>query len=162
MIDSTGNFQDNSISIKYLSVFTPIIYMKMDQSHLYDKPVTRGDNEPKSSLYLSLEQVCDHLPASDPRSSPQRREIESAGEGIRVTEEEHGWNPATGIFQREARLIHLILLHLATAEVVDATLRVDLGFVGSRNIGKLSTLKDVEVVIGGVSAGVTFGANCGS
>lgn len=113
-------------------------------------------------LQLALHQVADHLTGSDARGSPQSREVQSAGEGIGVTEEEHGRDPATGVLEREARLIHLVLLDLAADEVVHATGRVDLGLELSGDVGELGALEDVEVVIGGVAAGVAFGSDGGA
>lgn len=46
--------------------------------------------------------------------------------------------------------------------MVDASLRVDLRFVGSGAIRELGALEDVEVVIGGMATGVAFGANRGA
>lgn len=46
--------------------------------------------------------------------------------------------------------------------MVHAALRVDLGLVGSGDVGELGALEDVEVVVGGVTAGVAFGADGGA
>lgn len=46
--------------------------------------------------------------------------------------------------------------------MVHRALRVDLGLVGSGDVGELGALEDVEVVVGGVTAGVTFGADGGA
>ena len=40
--------------------------------------------------------------------------------------------------------------------------RVDFGLKGARREGRLRALDDVEVVVGGVAAGVTFRADGGS
>lgn len=113
-------------------------------------------------LQLVLQQVADHLTGSDARGSPQGREVQGAREGIGVTEEEHGRDPATSVLQREARLIHLVLLDLATDQVVHATGRVDLGLELAGDVGKLGTLEDVEVIVGGVATSVTFSSDSGT
>jgi hypothetical protein len=41
-------------------------------------------------------------------------------------------------------------------------LGVDFGFVFAGDVGELGALEDVEVVVCGVAAGVSFGADCGS
>jgi hypothetical protein len=51
------------------------------------------------------------------------------------------------------------LLDLAAAEVVDGARGVDLGLESAGNESDLGSLKDVEVVISGVAAGVALGAN---
>ena len=109
-----------------------------------------------------MQQVADHLTGSDARGSPQGREVQGAGEGIGVTEEEHGRDPATGVLKREARLIHLVLLDLATDEVVHASGRVDLRLELAGDVGELGALEDVEVVIGGVAASVALGSDGGA
>ena len=116
----------------------------------------------RSPLHLSLEQVGDHLPAGNARGSPQSREVKSAREGIGIAEEKHGRNPAAGVLERKARRVHLVLLNLAAAEVVDGTGRVDFGLVRTGDVGELSALEDVEVVICGVAASVSFSSNGGA
>lgn len=46
--------------------------------------------------------------------------------------------------------------------MVHGTGRVDFSFEGARDVGKLRASQDVEVVVGGVAAGVTFGADGGA
>ena len=48
------------------------------------------------------------------------------------------------------------------AEVVHGACRVDFGLEVAGRVGELSAGQDVEVVIGGVAAGVAFGANGGA
>jgi hypothetical protein len=43
-----------------------------------------------------------------------------------------------------------------------AALRVHLSFVGPGGIGQLGALQDVEIVVGSVAAGVSFGTDCSS
>lgn len=43
-----------------------------------------------------------------------------------------------------------------------ATLGVNLGLVGSRDVGELGALKDVEVVVGRVTASVALSTNSGA
>ena len=113
-------------------------------------------------LQLELQQVADHLATGNARRRPQGREIESAGEGIGVTEEEHGRDPATRVLESEARLGHAVLLDVAATKVVDRALGVDLGLEITRRVGELGAMQDVEVVVGRVTASVTFGANGGA
>lgn len=113
-------------------------------------------------LKLPAQQVRDHFAAGDSRRGPQGREVKGAGESIGVTEEKHGRDPTTGVLEGKARLLHLVLLDLAAAEVVDGARGVDLRLKSARNESDLSSLKDVEVVIGGVAAGVALGANRGA
>ena len=47
-------------------------------------------------------------------------------------------------------------------QVVNATLRVDLGLVLAGHVRELGALENVEVVVGGVAASVAFGADGGS
>lgn len=115
-----------------------------------------------TQLQLVLQQVADHLTGSDARGSPQGREVQGAGEGIGVTEEEHGRDPATGVFKRKARLIHLVLLDLAADQVVHAAGGVDLGLELAGNVGELGTLDDVEIVVGSVAASVAFSSDSGT
>lgn len=110
-------------------------------------------------LELALEQIGNHLTSSDARGSPQGREVKGAREGIGVSEEKHGRDPAAGILEGEARGLHLILLDLTAAKVVNATGRVDLGLVGTGDVGKLGALEDVEVIVCGVASGVSFSAD---
>lgn len=117
-----------------------------------------------AQLQLILQQVADHLTSSNARGSPQCREVQGAGESIGVTEEEHRRDPTTGVLEREARLIHLVLLDLAADQVVHAASRVDLGFELAGDVGELGSLENVEVVVGGVTASMSFssdGGTCG-
>lgn len=111
------------------------------------------------SLHLPPEQVGNHLTTSDTRRSPQRREIQGTRESIRITEEQHRRDPATRILKREARRVHLVLLDLATGQVVHGTGGVSLSLVGAGHVGELRAVQDVEVVVRGVAAGVALGAD---
>lgn len=88
-------------------------------------------------LKLALGQVAEHLPARHKGRSPQRREIKRRAQAIGEAKEEHGWDPAAGILEREAALGHLVLLGGAADQVVHAALGVDLGFVLAGDIGQL-------------------------
>jgi hypothetical protein len=113
---------------------------------------------------LALEQIANHLPARNVRRLPQRREVKRAGQAVGEAKEEHGRDPAARVLEREAGLGHLVLLDVAAAQVVDAAGRVDLGLVLAGHVGQLSAREDVEVVVGGVAAAVTFcpdGGACG-
>lgn len=79
-------------------------------------------------LQLEAQQVGNHLTTSDASCSPQGGEVQSAGEGIGVSEEEHGRDPAASVLEREAGRVHLVLLDLAALQVVDAT--GGRGFIG--------------------------------
>ena len=79
--------------------------------------------------------------------------------GIGVSEEQHGRDPSARILEGKARRLHLVLLDVAAAQVVDAALGIDLGLVGTGDVGELGAVEDVEVVVGGVAAGVAFGAD---
>lgn len=46
--------------------------------------------------------------------------------------------------------------------MVHRALRIDLGLVGSGDIGELGALEDVEIVVGRVTTGVTFCADGGA
>ncbi len=113
-------------------------------------------------LYFAPDEIPNHLSAADPRHPPQRREVERAAEPVGESEEEHGWDPAAGIFEGKAALGHLVLFGLAPDEVVHAALRVDLGLVRPRLVGPLFTLQDVEVVVGRVASCVAFCADSGT
>lgn len=115
-------------------------------------------------LELSLCHVRQHLSASNPGSMPQSREIKSAGQSIGETKSKHGRNPATGVFEGKAGVIHLVLLDLAAAKVMHGALGVDFRLVvtGSGRVCGLSALEDVEIVVCGVAASVSFGSNGGS
>lgn len=115
-----------------------------------------------ASLQLKLQQVGNHLASGDARGLPQCREVQGAAEGIGVTEEEHGRDPATGVLEREARLVHLVLLDLTADQVVHATGGIDLRFEFTGHVGQLSSLKDIEIIVGGVATAVAFGANGGT
>lgn len=120
---------------------------------------TINNNPP---LQLELQQVAHHLARSNARSRPQSREVERAGEGIGVAEEQHGRDPAAGVLEGEARAVHLVLLDLAADQVVHSTSGVLLGHEGSGDVCELFTVQDVEVVICGVAAGVALGADGGT
>ncbi|KAK1247878.1 hypothetical protein MKX07_000766 [Trichoderma sp. CBMAI-0711] len=88
--------------------------------------------------------------------------FESAGQAIGEAEEEHGRDPAAGVLERKAGLGHLVLLRVAAAQVVHAAGRVDLWLVLAGDVGELRAGEDVEVVVGGVAAGVAFCADGGA
>lgn len=90
---------------------------------------------------------------------PQSRKVEGARKTVGEAKEEHRRDPAAGVLEREAALGHLVLLHITTAEVVDAAGRVHLGLVGTRDVGELGSAEDVEVVVGRVAARVAFCAD---
>lgn len=115
-----------------------------------------------SHLQLKLEQVGNHLTSGNTRGRPESREVQGGREGIGVAEEEHGRDPATGVLEREARGLHLILLDLAAAQVVHGAGGVGLGLVGARHVGELGAVQDVEVVVRGVTAGVALGSDGGA
>lgn len=110
-------------------------------------------------LQLTLEQVANHFPPRDPCRLPQRGKVKSARQAVGKAEEKHGGDPTAGIFESKAAVGHLVLLDVAAAQVVDASCRVDLGLVGSRDVGRLDAGENVEVVVGGVAAGVALGAD---
>lgn len=93
---------------------------------------------------------------------PQRGEVEGARKAVGEAKEEHGGDPASGVLEREAALGHLVLLHVATAEVVDAAGRIHLGLVRAGDVGQLGAAEDVEVVVGRVAARVALGADRGA
>lgn len=114
------------------------------------------------NLQLELHQIANHLPSRYPRRRPQRREIQRRRERIRVPKEQHRRNPAARVLEREARRLHLVLLDFATAQVVHGAGRVDFGLELAGDVGELCAGQDVEVVVGGVAAGVAFGADGGA
>lgn len=115
-----------------------------------------------SHLQLSPCQIRDHLPARDPRRPPQRREVQRARKRVRVAEAQHGRDPTARVLEREARIVHLVLLDRAATQVVHASLRVDLRLVRAWAVCQLRPGEDVEVVVGCVPARVPFGADGGT
>lgn len=113
-------------------------------------------------LQLELQQVAHHLARSNAGSRPQSGEVEGAGKGIGVAEEQHGRDPAPSVLEGEARAVHLVLLDLAADKVVHGTGGVLLGLEGSGDVGELLAVQDVEVVVRGVAAGVALGADGGT
>lgn len=114
------------------------------------------------ALQLHAQQVGNHLTTSDASSRPQGREVQGAGEGIGVAEEQHGRDPATSVLESEAGRVHLVLLDLAALQVVDGTGGVGLGLEGARNVGQLGSGEDVEVVVSGVTTSVALGTDGGA
>ena len=112
-----------------------------------------------SHLDLALEHVANHLTTSKMGRLPQRGQIEGGRETICEAEEQHGRDPAAGVLKREAAIGHLVLLGVAAVKVVDAAGRVHLGLVLAGGVGGLGAGQDVEVVVGGVAASVSLGAN---
>jgi hypothetical protein len=119
----------------------------------------RSSLRPYSHLQLESGQVRQHLSGRNPGHPPQRGEVQGAGQAIGKAEAQHGGDPAAGVLESKAGGFHLVLLDSAALQVVHAALGVDLGLVGSRSVGQLGTGQDVEVVVGGVSAGVAFSSN---
>ena len=117
---------------------------------------------PFFSLEFALGQVRNCLAARYPRCLPERRKVEGARQPIGEAKEEHGRDPPPGILKGKAALGHLVLLGVAAAKVVHTARGVDFGLVRTRHIGRLSAGEDVEVVVGGVAAGVAFGADGGA
>lgn len=110
----------------------------------------------KSNLDLAPEKVANHLATGKVGRLPQGREVESAGQAIREAEEQHRRDPTTSILHSKAAIGHLVLLHITATEVVDAAGRIDLGLVLARHVSPLLARQDVEIVVCGVPAGVTF------
>lgn len=113
-------------------------------------------------LQFQLQQIANHLAGGNPRGRPQGREVQRAGEGIGIAEEQHGRDPAARILQRKARRLHLVLLDLAATEVVHAAGGVDLGLELAGHVRQLRAVQDVEVVVCGMAAGVALGADGGA
>ena len=133
-----------------------LIYHRGKESPAYSAMQIRND------LQLELQQVANHLPPSHPRRRPQRREIQRRRERIGIAKEQHRRNPAARVLEREARRLHLVLLDFAAAQVVHGAGRVDLGLELAGDVGQLGAGQDVEVVVGGVAAGVALGADGGA
>ena len=119
-------------------------------------------NKEKKLLELELQQVAHHLPRRHTGSGPQSWEIQRARECVGIAKEQHGRDPTTGVLEREARAVHLVLLDLATNQVVYGTSGVALGLKATGDVGELFTREDVEVVVCGVAAGVALGADGGT
>ena len=68
----------------------------------------------------------------------------------------------SSVLEREAALVHLVLLDVPTGKMVHVTRAVDLHLELGRVEGPLLTDEDVEVVIGGVHACVALGADGGA
>lgn len=115
---------------------------------------------PPPSLKFAQDQVRDHLPARHVRHAPQGGDVERARQAVGEAKEHHGRDPAARVLERKAALGHLVLLHVATAQVVHAALRVHLGLVRAGRVGRLHARQDVEVVVGRVPARVAFRADC--
>ena len=113
----------------------------------------------KPSLQLEPHQSPNHLPTSHPSRSPQRREIQRRRKRISVAKEQHGRNPAARVLQSKARRLHLVLLDLAAAQVVDGAGGVDFGLEVAGRVSELRAGEDVEVVVCRVAAGVAFGSD---
>lgn len=112
-----------------------------------------------ADLDLETQQVANHLSTSDTGSVPESLDVEGAGKAVGKAKEEHRGDPATGILEGKARLGHLVLLDDAAAQVVHGAGRVDLGLVLAGDVRLLDASKNVEVVVGGVAAGVALGAD---
>lgn len=113
-------------------------------------------------LELALEQIGNHLATGDTGRRPQGGEVEGAGQTVGEAKEEHGRDPAAGVLERKAALVHLVLLDVAAVQVVDGALGVDLGLVLAGDVGELGAVEDVEVVVGGVAARVALGSDGGA
>ena len=128
-------------------------------SHLHPPSLTASLS---LSLQLESKQIRHHLPTRHPTGIPQRRHIERAGEAICQAKGNHGRDPAAGILERKAGRVHLVLFDGTAVEVVDGAGRVGFRFEGAWQVGGLRALDDVEVVVSGVTAGMTFGADGGA
>lgn len=112
-----------------------------------------------SGLELALEKVLNHLTTSDVRRLPQGRNVEGTRQAVGEAKEQHGRDPATSVLKSEASFRHLVLLDLTTAQVVDRTLGISLGLVLAGDVSLLLAVQDVEVVVGGMAAGVALSAD---
>lgn len=113
-------------------------------------------------LELSPCQVPDHLLAREPGGTPQSRHVQGARQPVGEAKEQHRRDPPASILEREAALGHLVLLDGATAKVVDGAGWVNLGLVLPGDVGGLGSGKDVEVIVGGVTAAVAFSTDGGA
>jgi hypothetical protein len=116
----------------------------------------------KLHLQLSLKEVSDHLSASDACSGPEGGEVQGARKSVRVAKTQHRRDPSTGIFESKAGIFHLVLLDIAAAQVVNASLWVRLGFIRSGAPSELGALENVEIVVCSMAARVAFGPDCSS
>jgi hypothetical protein len=95
---------------------------------------------------LAQQQIPNHLPSSNIRRPPQRREIQRTRKScpslalppsssptlsprkkkltISIPKPQHGRNPAPSILQRKAPRLHLILLYVSPFEMMDTALGV--------------------------------------
>lgn len=112
-----------------------------------------------SFLQLANGEVPYHLAAGDEGGAPEGVQVEGGEEAVGEAEEHHGWDPAAGVLEREAALGHLVLLHGSPAQVVYRPGGEDLGLVVARCVGPLLPCQDVEVVVRGMSTGVSFRAH---
>ena len=108
------------------------------------------------TLQLPPRKVRSHLSCGDPSHSPQRRDIQCARQAIGEAKAQHGRDPSPRVLESEASTFHLVLLDGATVKMVHAALRVDFRLIRAGGVCELSPFQDVEVVIGGVAAGVAF------
>lgn len=110
-------------------------------------------------LNLPPQQIPNHLAPSDPDSVVECDEVHGGEEAVCETEWEHEGDPAPRILQSPTFRLHGILLHDAPNEVVHVSGVINLPGKCAGGVGGLTTGKDVEVVVCGVSAGVAFGAD---
>ena len=113
-----------------------------------------------SSLQFPPRQIQHHLPTRNPRRPPQRRKIQRARQPICKAKPQHRRNPAPRVLKCKARALHLVLLDRAAMKMVHGSLRVDFRFISARGVSELRAGDDVEVVVGGVPACVTFCTDC--
>jgi hypothetical protein len=129
---------------------------------LFTRQLKQNNKSQFPSQLPSPNQIPHHLPPRNPRCPPQRDPIQRARKRICIPEPQHGRDPATRVLERETRAVHLVLLHFAASQVMYAALGVHFGLVRAGRVGELFAADDVEVIVGGVAAGVSFGANGGA
>ena len=100
-----------------------------------------------SYLNLPCQQIPDHLPACDESCSPQSVQVQSAEKAIGESEWKHARNKTLCKFQRPTATVHLVLLNIATAEMVHTAFRVFLHDKAMRRCCPLCTFDDMEVII---------------
>lgn len=126
---------------------------------LYQTLVIRPINTtPRNPSHLPLHQIPNHLPSRNPGRRPQRREIKRARKRIRIPKRHHGRDPSSRILEGETRTLHLVLLDVAAAEMVYRTHGVNLWLELAGDEGELFAFENVEVIVGGMATGVTFGS----
>jgi hypothetical protein len=125
----------------------------------HHKPAPPPNNSPLSTSQLPQQQIPNHLPSRNPRSSPQSRKIEGTRKRIRVPKPKHRRDPTPGVLQRKTGFTHGILLHLSPFEMMNRTCGIHLRGIRAGRVSVLGPVQNVKVVVCSMAAGVALGAD---